>query len=112
MYKTETIVPAGKFHTKDYLVAIGVPEIAPSISPFDPGYDPVTLESHLDQSAHLISILKISMACCGWLRRRPPRAARWRQRKSTTYRRSPEEGRSRWRWHRGSLALISTCART
>ncbi|PYT67184.1 MAG: hypothetical protein DMG42_27455 [Acidobacteria bacterium] len=63
MYKTETIVPAGKFHTKDYLVAIGVPEIAPSISPFDPGYDPVTLESHLDQSAHLISILKISMAC-------------------------------------------------
>src|SRR2546429_9845545 len=63
MYKTETIVPAGKFHTKDYLVAIGVPEIAPSISPFDPGYDPVTLVSHLDQSAHLISILKISMAC-------------------------------------------------
>jgi len=45
------------------LVAIGVLEIAPSISPFDPGYDPVTLESHLDQSAHLISILKISMAC-------------------------------------------------
>src|SRR5437016_14110561 len=63
MYKTETIVPAGKFHTKDYLVAIGVPEIAPSISPFDPGYDPVTLESHLDQSCHLMSILKISMAC-------------------------------------------------
>src|SRR5205823_6815363 len=63
MYKTETIVPAGKFHTKDYLVAIGVPEIAPSISPFDPGYDPMTLESHLAQSAHLISILKISMAC-------------------------------------------------
>lgn len=63
MYKTETIVPAGKFHTKEYLAAIGVPEIAPSTSPFDPGYDPVTLESHLDQSAHLISILKISMAC-------------------------------------------------
>ena len=63
MHKTQTIVPAGKFHTKDYLAAIGVPEIAPSISPFDPGYDPVTLESHLDQSAHLISILKISMAC-------------------------------------------------
>ena len=63
MHKTETIVPAGKFHTKDYLAAIGVPEIAPSISPFDPGYDPVTLESHLEQSAHLISIPKISMAC-------------------------------------------------
>jgi phosphosulfolactate synthase len=32
-------------------------------SPFDPGYDPATLESHLSQSAHLISILKVSMAC-------------------------------------------------
>lgn len=35
----------------------------PRTSPFDPGYDPVTLESHLDQSSHLISVLKISMAC-------------------------------------------------
>ena len=50
-------------HTSDYLSMIGVPEIRPATSPFDPGYDPVTLESHLDQSAHLISILKISMAC-------------------------------------------------
>ena len=49
--------------TEDYLRAIGVPEIRPATSPFDPGYDPVTLESHLDQSAHLISILKLSMAC-------------------------------------------------
>jgi len=32
---------------------------------FDPGYDPVTLAGHLEQSSHLISILKISMAC--WL---------------------------------------------
>jgi phosphosulfolactate synthase len=32
-------------------------------SPFDPGYDPLTLESHLEQSSHLMSILKISMAC-------------------------------------------------
>jgi phosphosulfolactate synthase len=31
--------------------------------PFDPGYDPTTLQSHLEQSAHLISILKVSMAC-------------------------------------------------
>src|SRR4051812_21139298 len=52
-------------HTRDYLQRIGVPEIAPATSPFDPGYDPVTLESHLAQSHHLISILKISMAC--WL---------------------------------------------
>lgn len=35
----------------------------PRTSPFDPGYDPVTLESHLEQSAHLVSTLKVSMAC-------------------------------------------------
>jgi phosphosulfolactate synthase len=49
--------------TQDYLRQIGVPEMPPRTSPFDPGYDPVTLESHLEQSAHLISTLKISMAC-------------------------------------------------
>lgn len=48
---------------RDYLAKIGVPEIAPATSPFDPGYDPVTLESHLEQSSHLISTLKVSMAC-------------------------------------------------
>jgi phosphosulfolactate synthase len=47
----------------EYLKTIGVPDIPAATSPFDPGYDPVTLESHLAQSAHLISILKISMAC-------------------------------------------------
>jgi phosphosulfolactate synthase len=50
-------------HTSDYLSMIGVPNIPRVTSPFDPGYDPATLESHLDQSAHLMSILKISMAC-------------------------------------------------
>ncbi len=49
--------------TQAYLRHIGVPEIPPRTSPFDPGYDPLTLESHLEQSAHLISTLKISMAC-------------------------------------------------
>ena len=49
--------------TENYLRLIGVPELPPRTSPFDPGYDPVTLESHLEQSAHLISSLKISMAC-------------------------------------------------
>lgn len=49
--------------TREYLRLIGVPELPPLISPFDPGYDPVTLESHLDQSAHLMATLKISMAC-------------------------------------------------
>jgi phosphosulfolactate synthase len=47
----------------DYLNLIGVRHLPPLTSPFDPGYDPLTLESHLEQSAHLIAILKISMAC-------------------------------------------------
>ena len=50
-------------HTIQYLSEIGVPQFPALTSPFDPGYDPVTLESHLEQSAHLISSLKISMAC-------------------------------------------------
>ena len=47
----------------EYLRLIGVPDMPPRTSPFDPGYDPATLESHLEQSSHLISVLKISMAC-------------------------------------------------
>ncbi|HXH50636.1 MAG TPA: phosphosulfolactate synthase [Terriglobia bacterium] len=50
-------------HTADYLKLLGVASLGRLTSPFDPGYDPATLESHLDQSAHLFSILKISMAC-------------------------------------------------
>ena len=53
----------GRLHTDDYLKSIGVPEIRPATSPFDPGYDAVTLAGHLEQSHHLMSILKISMAC-------------------------------------------------
>jgi phosphosulfolactate synthase len=45
------------------LKRIGVPDIAAATSPFDPGYDPSSLASHLQQSAHLMSTLKISMAC-------------------------------------------------
>jgi phosphosulfolactate synthase len=56
---------AHELHTCEYLRSIGVADAARATSPFDPGYDPLTLESHLEQSAHLISILKISMAC--WL---------------------------------------------
>jgi len=52
-----------RLHTWDYLRTIGVPDLPRRTSPFDPGYDPVTLESHLEQSSHLISVLKISMAC-------------------------------------------------
>ena len=47
----------------EYLRMIGVPDLPPRTSPFDPGYDPVTVESHIEQSGHLMSVLKISMAC-------------------------------------------------
>lgn len=46
-----------------YLKAIGVRELPPRTSPFDPGYDAATVVSHIEQSAHLMSVLKISMAC-------------------------------------------------
>src|SRR5207244_4990369 len=52
-----------RYSTQEYLHLIGVPDLPPLTSPFDPGYDPVTLESHLDQSWHLMDSLKISMAC-------------------------------------------------
>ncbi len=48
---------------KGFLDMIGVNNYPPRTSPFDPGYDPATVESHLEQSAHLMSVLKISMAC-------------------------------------------------
>jgi phosphosulfolactate synthase len=56
-------VPEGKVHTWEYLKKIGVPDIAPRTSPFDPGYDPLTFAGHLMQSSHLMSLMKISMAC-------------------------------------------------
>jgi|SRR5271167_4349412 len=65
MSKEEPNIAFGKGQTLDYLRRIGVPDMQALTSPFDPGYDPVTLESHLDQSSHLMSTLKISMAC--WL---------------------------------------------
>jgi phosphosulfolactate synthase len=54
---------SGPLHTSEYLRQLGVPALPPRTSPFDPGYDPATLESHLQQSSHLMSILKLSMAC-------------------------------------------------
>src|SRR5262245_17961132 len=50
-------------HSHDLLAALGVSEIAPRTSPFDPGYDPITLSGHLEQSSHLMETLKVSMAC-------------------------------------------------
>ena len=46
-----------------YLRKIGVPDLPATLSPFDPGYDLPALESHLEQSHHMIASLKISMAC-------------------------------------------------
>jgi phosphosulfolactate synthase len=46
-----------------YLDQIGVRPTPRATCPFDPGYDPVTVESHLEQSGHVIATLKISMAC-------------------------------------------------
>ena len=63
MKKRRDSLPGKIVHTEDYLRMIGVPDMEPRSSPFDPGYDPATLESHLEQSHHLISVLKISMAC-------------------------------------------------
>ena len=58
--KTRPKNPLGSW---EYLKSIGVPDMPSRTSPFDPGYDPQTLISHLEQSAHLISVLKLSMAC-------------------------------------------------
>jgi phosphosulfolactate synthase len=63
LVEPEETFPEGKIHTSDYLRRIGVPAMMPATSPFDPGYDPITLEGHLEQSSHLMSLLKISMAC-------------------------------------------------
>jgi phosphosulfolactate synthase len=63
MNKAEETLVRPESHTASYLKMIGVPTLAPLTSPFDPGYDPLTLASHLEQSSHLFSILKISMAC-------------------------------------------------
>ena len=47
------------------LHALGVVDLPPRTSAFDPGYDPGTVISHLEQSGRLLSRLKLSMAT--WL---------------------------------------------
>jgi phosphosulfolactate synthase len=65
MFRSTTSTVSGALRTSDYLQRIGVRELPGRSSPFDPGYDPTTLISHLEQSSHLMATLKISMAC--WL---------------------------------------------
>jgi phosphosulfolactate synthase len=56
--------PAGVASSSQaFLRRLGVRELAPATTPFDPGYDPITVEGHLAQSAHLMAGIKISMAC-------------------------------------------------
>jgi phosphosulfolactate synthase len=50
-------------YAQSYLDRIGVADPPPLLTPFDPGYDPLTVAAHLEQSAHLMAGLKISMAC-------------------------------------------------
>jgi phosphosulfolactate synthase len=49
--------------TAGYLRDLGVAALPRRTSPFDPGYDLGTLQGHLEQSAHLMAALKLSMAC-------------------------------------------------
>ena len=58
----EAPTPTSQPLTTKYLRRIGVGELPARTSPFDPGYDPATLEGHLEQSAHLMSILKLPAA--------------------------------------------------
>jgi len=53
---------SSQLSTHAYLPLIGIPELPPRMNPFDPGYDPVTVESHLEQSAHLMATFKLSTA--------------------------------------------------
>jgi len=60
---SESIPVRGHITATEYLHQIGVPHLRPCTSPFDPGYDLSTVEGHLAQSANLMEVLKISMAC-------------------------------------------------
>jgi phosphosulfolactate synthase len=60
--KATTILPQT---TAAFLAELGIHQLATRTHPFDPGYDPATVISHIEQSAHLMASLKISMAC--WL---------------------------------------------
>jgi phosphosulfolactate synthase len=56
------------------LDALGVVPVGPRTVPFDPGYDPSTVVSHIEQSGHLMAMLKLSMAT--WMVSAPASVAR------------------------------------
>ena len=51
--------------TAGFVRSLGVPDLVPRTCAFDPGYDPSTVISHLQQSGGLIARLKLSMG--SWL---------------------------------------------
>ena len=52
-----------EIRARRYLHSLGVRDLPARTIPFDPGYDPATFESHLQQSGHLFAMVKLSMAC-------------------------------------------------
>ena len=66
------IEPATRFER--YLNGVGARVVPRATCPFDPGYDPLTVEGHLWQSGHLMATLKLSMAC--WILGRADSARR------------------------------------
>lgn len=54
-----------RFHSAELLRTLGIPQIPPLTAVIDTGFDPLTVESHLNQSGHLMATMKISSA--GWL---------------------------------------------
>ncbi len=59
---------------EQYLDGVGARVVPRATCPFDPGYDPLTVEGHLWQSGHLMATLKLSMAC--WILGRADSARR------------------------------------
>jgi phosphosulfolactate synthase len=60
---SQSMKTADKTSTTEYLDRLGVSRLPAKTIPFDPGYDPATVRAHLEQSAHLMSGFKLSMAC-------------------------------------------------
>ncbi|MEW5798540.1 MAG: phosphosulfolactate synthase [Bacteroidota bacterium] len=54
-----------RFHSVELMRILGIPQVPPLTGVIDTGFDPLTVESHLSQSAHLISMMKIAYP--GWL---------------------------------------------
>ncbi|MBI2428669.1 MAG: phosphosulfolactate synthase [Ignavibacteriales bacterium] len=54
-----------RFHSAELMRTLGVLQVPPLTAVLDTGFDPLTVESHLTQSGHLMSMMK--MASAGWL---------------------------------------------